>query len=295
MSSNRGKPDIDQTDSEEEDGQVHMKEEALLPSGLKQTTLLPSKKRKSTLIEGVSTASLVSLQAQLFQAQQQADPTNRHPKPTSSRCLRLNDERNRGIESRIAKDLATQPPLSSQDRIVQSRTALERKAKLYDELSKDKHQRRDDDNDDDDDDTDDDGILKQYQVDFLMKHSDPIIYNNSDKDNNDVNETRTAQVFASNAHHFVASTRTYTEEAQQEQASTRTVIHNGDDNDERVEQIETLRQIADATDREKRRIEMKRKEQEGADEKKKEELKRAYLKKQLRERIGKGGMKKQQQ
>jgi hypothetical protein len=294
MSSNRGKPDIDPTDSEEEDGQVHMKEEALLPSGLKQTTVLPSKKRKSTLIEGVSTTSLVSLQAQLFQAQQQADPANRHPKPTSSRRLRLNDERNKGIESRIAKDLATQPPLSSQDRIVQSRTALERKTKLYDELSKGKHQRRDDNNDDDND-TDDDGILKQYQVDFLMKHSDPIIYNNSDKDNNDVNETRTAQVFTSNAHHFVASTRTYTEEAQQEQASTRTIHHNGDNYDERVDKIETLRQIADETDRERRRVEMKRKEQEEADEKKKEELKRAYLKKQLREKIGKRGVKKQQQ
>lgn len=263
MSSNMGKTKADSTDPEE-DGQI-----------------FTSKKRKSTLIDGVSTASLVSLQAQLFQAQQQADSTNRRPKhSTSSRRLRLNDantKRNKGVESRIAKDLATQTPLSTQDRLLQSQTALERKSKLYDELSKGKYQGRDD-----------DGILEQYQVDFLMKQSDPITHNNNGTDN-EVNKTHTNQAFASNAPHFVASTRTYT----QEQASSRTMSSHHNDDDERVEKIETLRKIADETDRERKRIEMKRKEQEDADEKKKEELKRAYLKKQLVQKMGKGGMKQQ--
>ncbi|KAL0042503.1 hypothetical protein WJX79_001686 [Trebouxia sp. C0005] len=116
-----------------------------------------SKKRK--LIEGVSGASVVELKAELYRAQQDAklaqeglhDEERRDRKKAGIDVADILERRNAGVEARNAKDNLSYK--TDKDKLNDSYAALERKAELYDKLSRGRY--------DDDD--------QQYNVDFLSK------------------------------------------------------------------------------------------------------------------------------
>lgn len=116
-----------------------------------------SKKRK--FITGVSGASVVELKAELYRAQQDAklaqegllDEDRRDRKRAGIDVSGILERRNAGVEERDARDNLSYK--TDKDRLNDSYSALERKAQLYDKLSKGQY--------DDDE--------EQYNVDFLAK------------------------------------------------------------------------------------------------------------------------------